>query len=293
MRTGDTAADERRKLSTKPPDILITTPESLFLILTSKARDSLRGVDTVIVDEVRALAGNKRGAHLTVSLEQLDALRGSVDAPDKAAAPGAPRPAQRIGLSATVRPAEEVAAFLGGSAPVTIAAPPHEESVELRIVVPVEDMADPDPAAGVPAAGRGHHGRRGPTRCRRGTAGRGPPGPALDLAARRGAHPRPDRGTHRSTIVFANSRRGLAERLCGRLNDLAADRALAREEASALARHAASRPAGQGPRPRSWRESAAASGAARSRWPSAHHGSSLPGLNGPRSRRRSRRAEAA
>ena len=74
VRTGDTAADERRKLSTKPPDILITTPESLFLILTSKARDTLRGVDTVIVDEVHALAGNKRGAHLAVSLERLDAL---------------------------------------------------------------------------------------------------------------------------------------------------------------------------------------------------------------------------
>src|SRR6516164_1547796 len=112
VRTGDTAADERRKLSTKPPDILITTPESLFLILTSKARDTLRGVDTVIVDEVHALAGNKRGAHLAVSLERLDALRGGVDTE---AAPGAPHPAQWIGFSATVRPAEEVAAFLGGS----------------------------------------------------------------------------------------------------------------------------------------------------------------------------------
>ena len=145
VRTGDTAADERRRLSTKPPDILITTPESLFLILTSKARDTLRGVDTVIVDEVHALAGNKRGAHLAVSLERLDALRGGVAAADGESGPAAPRPAQRIGLSATVRPAEEVAAFLGGSRPVTIAAPPHEKQIELRIVVPVEDMSDPDP----------------------------------------------------------------------------------------------------------------------------------------------------
>ena len=75
VRTGDTAADERRKLSAKPPDILITTPESLFLLLTSRARDTLRGVETVILDEVHALAGSKRGAHLALSLERLDALR--------------------------------------------------------------------------------------------------------------------------------------------------------------------------------------------------------------------------
>src|SRR5450755_2254676 len=75
VRTGDTAADERRKLASKPPDVLITTPESLFLLLTSKARETLRGVETVIVDEVHALAGSKRGAHLAVSLERLDALR--------------------------------------------------------------------------------------------------------------------------------------------------------------------------------------------------------------------------
>jgi ATP-dependent Lhr-like helicase len=77
VRTGDTAADERRRLAAKPPDILITTPESLFLLLTSRARDALRGVDTVILDEVHALAGNKRGAHLALSLERLDALRGT------------------------------------------------------------------------------------------------------------------------------------------------------------------------------------------------------------------------
>ena len=109
MRTGDTAADERRKLATRPPDILITTPESLFLLLTSQARETLRGVETVIVDEVHAVAGTKRGAHLALSLERLDALRGTGRRPARA---------QRIGLSATVRPPEEVATFLGGARPV-------------------------------------------------------------------------------------------------------------------------------------------------------------------------------
>src|ERR1035437_1352860 len=152
VRTGDTAADERRKLSGKPPDILITTPESLFLLLTSKAREGLRGVETVIIDEVHALAGNKRGAHLALSMERLDALRRAPAG--QAAARG---PVQRIGLSATVRPPEEVAAFLGGSRPVTIAAPPSDKRIEVTIVVPVEDMADlelaraPDTGAAGPA----------------------------------------------------------------------------------------------------------------------------------------------
>jgi len=119
VRTGDTAADERRKLASKPPDVLITTPESLFLLLTSKARESLRGVETVIVDEVHALAGNKRGAHLAVSLERLDALRMAGPGPDAARGP-----AQRIGLSATVRPVQEVAGFLGGARQVTVVQPP-------------------------------------------------------------------------------------------------------------------------------------------------------------------------
>src|SRR5450432_3485360 len=154
VRTGDTAADERRRLVSKPPDILITTPESLFLLLTSKARDTLRGVETVIVDEVHALAGGKRGAHLALSLERLDALRaghggGEDGGPGLAGLPGSEsmlgqadtaRPAQRIGLSATVRPPEEVASYLGGARPVTIAAPPSTKRIEVRIVVPVEDM---------------------------------------------------------------------------------------------------------------------------------------------------------
>src|SRR5215469_8151116 len=158
VRTGDTAADERRRLASKPPDILITTPESLFLILTSRARDALRGVDTVIVDEVHALAGNKRGAHLALSLERLDALRAGAGAeddgaagkpPSRAGTPGWPGAAQRIGLSATVRPPEEVAAFLGGSRPVTIAAPPSSKQIEIKIVVPVEDMSDLDSPAAI------------------------------------------------------------------------------------------------------------------------------------------------
>src|SRR3984957_3572895 len=141
VRTGDTAADERRQLAGKPPDILITTPESLYLMLTSRARDSLRGVETVIIDEVHAMAGGKRGAHLALSLERLDALRGSGN-----------RPAQRIGLSATVRPPEEVASFLGGARPVSLVAPPSEKRLELRIVVPVEDMSDLT-TAGPPSGG--------------------------------------------------------------------------------------------------------------------------------------------
>ena len=130
VRSGDTAASDRRKLVTQPPDILITTPESLFLMLTSQAREGLRGVETVIIDEVHAVAGTKRGAHLAVSLERLDAL---LD-----------QPAQRIGLSATVRPLEEVARFLGGSAPVEIVAPPSTKEWDLQVVVPVEDMTAPE-----------------------------------------------------------------------------------------------------------------------------------------------------
>src|SRR3954468_7306334 len=126
MRTRDTPADERRLFARTPPDILITTPESLYLLLTSAARDSLRGVETVIVDEVHAVAATKRGAHLALSLERLDSL---LD-----------RPAQRIGLSATVRPVEEVATFLGGTRPVTVVQPPSAKTIEVTVEVPVEDM---------------------------------------------------------------------------------------------------------------------------------------------------------
>ncbi|HEX8002953.1 MAG TPA: ATP-dependent helicase [Mycobacteriales bacterium] len=188
VRSGDTPADERRRFTTAPPDILITTPESLFLILTSAARESLRGVETVIVDEVHALVATKRGAHLALSLERLDAL---LDAP-----------AQRIGLSATVRPLDEVATFLGGSRPVTVVSPPAAKTIELTVVVPVEDMSALGEGLGVtngPAAGGEDRSSIWPAVDER----------IVDLIE-----------AHRSTIVFANSRR-LAERLCARLNAIA------------------------------------------------------------------------
>src|SRR5580698_10077706 len=194
VRTGDTAAEERRKLVSKPADILITTPESLFLLLTSQARETLRGVETVIVDEVHAVAGNKRGAHLALSLERLDALRSS-------------RPAQRVGLSATVRPVQEVAAFLGGSRAVTVVQPPSPKRIELQVVVPVEDMTDLDSGPG----SSGEPAEDGPAPSR--SIWPHVEARVLDLIEQ-----------HKSTIVFANSRR-LAERLCGRLNELAAERA--------------------------------------------------------------------
>ncbi|HTZ93615.1 MAG TPA: DEAD/DEAH box helicase [Streptosporangiaceae bacterium] len=238
VRTGDTAADERRKLASKPPDILITTPESLFLMLTSQARDGLRGVETVIIDEVHALAGGKRGAHLALSLERLDALRTA-----DGAATGAARPAQRIGLSATVRPPEEVAAFLGGALPVTIVAPPSQKRLDLQIVVPVEDMADLQGAdevfaAAVPMADGRVVRPAGP-------GGKPRPGGELlpgdgDPVRKHSIWPHVEERvldliqSHRSTIVFANSRR-LAERLCARLNDLAAERAA--ESADQLSAH--------------------------------------------------------
>jgi len=108
-RTGDTPAEDRRNLARRPPDILITTPESLYLLLTSQARDILRGVEHVIVDEVHAIAGSKRGAHLALSLERLDRLIASSGGEREGN-----NPPQRIGLSATQRPLETIARFLGG-----------------------------------------------------------------------------------------------------------------------------------------------------------------------------------
>ncbi len=122
VRTGDTTSKQRRDLLRQPPEILITTPESLYLMLTSRARETLTGVDTVIIDEVHALVGTKRGAHLAVSLERLDELRRQQEE-------GPNSPAQRIGLSATVEPKDEVARFLGGSQAVDIVAPPHGQAV--------------------------------------------------------------------------------------------------------------------------------------------------------------------
>ncbi|BCJ54825.1 DEAD/DEAH box helicase [Actinoplanes sp. NBRC 14428] len=192
MRTGDTPADERRSFARTPPDILITTPESLFLLLTSAARESLRGVETVIIDEVHAVAATKRGAHLALSLERLDGLLA--------------RPAQRVGLSATVRPIEDTARFLGGGHDVEIVQPRSAKTIEVSVQVPVEDMTRldevPDTDADDPGAGR-HSPSIWPAVEER----------VLDLIQE-----------HRSTIVFTNSRRG-AERLCARINELVLERA--------------------------------------------------------------------
>ena len=199
MRSGDTPADERRLFARRPADILITTPESLFLLLTSAARAALTDVETVIVDEVHAVAGTKRGVHLALSLERLDALL--------------PRPAQRIGLSATVRPVEEVARFLGGAREVAVVQPPAAKTVEIRVEVPVEDMSALGESTGEARAG----------------------GSAAGPEERSSIWPAIERRivelirAHRSTIVFANSRR-LAERLCSRLNEIVGEEALAAGE---------------------------------------------------------------
>ncbi|MFI5807974.1 DEAD/DEAH box helicase [Streptomyces sp. NPDC051561] len=188
IRSGDTPPAERRSIANKPPDILITTPESLFLMLTSSARTALEGVETVILDEVHAVAGTKRGAHLAVSLERLDELL--------------PRPARRIGLSATVRPVDEVARFLSPQRRVEIVQPPSTKVFDLSVVVPVEDMGE---LGGSPAKDddQGDKPSIWPQVEER----------IADLVQ-----------AHRSTIVFVNSRR-LAERLCNRLNEIAYERA--------------------------------------------------------------------
>ncbi len=191
IRSGDTPAAERRALTTRPPDILITTPESLFLMLTSATREALTGIETVILDEVHAVAGTKRGAHLALSLERLDELL--------------PRPARRIGLSATVRPVDEVARYLSPQRRVEIVQPPSGKEFDLSVVVPVEDMGE---LAGSPVTDTDGGGQ----------ADRPSIWPHVeekiaDLVQ-----------AHRSTIVFANSRR-LAERLCNRLNEIAYERA--------------------------------------------------------------------
>ncbi|MFF7687019.1 ATP-dependent helicase [Streptomyces syringium] len=189
IRSGDTPPAERRALVTRPPDILITTPESLFLMLTSAARDALAGVETVILDEVHAVAGTKRGAHLALSLERLDTLLA--------------RPARRIGLSATVRPVDEVARYLSPQRRVEIVQPPSGKEFDLSVVVPVEDL-----------------GELGASPVQEGDAKEKPSiwphveERIADLVQ-----------AHRSTIVFANSRR-LAERLCNRLNEIAYERAM-------------------------------------------------------------------
>src|SRR5437660_3425505 len=201
-RTGDTPAGDRRDIVRHPPDVLITTPESLYLMLTSSAREILKSVEYVVVDEIHAVAGTKRGAHLALSLERLERLT--------------EKPPQRIGLSATQRPLDEIARFLGGRAmdpqtgewrprPVTVVDAGVRKPLDLQVVVPVEDMGElgkvvepqilEGPAAGDPEVRSSIWPAITPV--------------LLDLIRQ-----------HHSTLVFVNSRR-LAERLAARLNDLA------------------------------------------------------------------------
>ena len=194
-RTGDTPANERRQLVRHPPDLLITTPESLYLMLTSAARDTLVNVEAVIIDEIHALAATKRGSHLALTLERLEQR--------------CARPPQRIGLSATQRPLGEIATFLGGYSapgaprPVTIVDAGTRKALELDVVVPVEDMGALGTVIDGPVSG---------------PAAAGPVRRSIWPAM----HPKLLElvQAHRSTIIFVNARRS-AERLAARLNELA------------------------------------------------------------------------
>lgn len=193
VRTGDTPARERAEQARDPAEILVTTPESLYLILGSGQRETLRSVEWVIVDEIHALAPTKRGAHLAVSLERVGSLTG--------------REPQRIGLSATARPLAEVARFLGGDRLVSVVDTSAKPRLDLEICVPVPDMTRPvEPDAARPAA-------------------EGASDPSLGLWP--AIHPKllEQVLAHRSTILFVNSR-GLCERLCQRLNELAGEEIL-------------------------------------------------------------------
>jgi ATP-dependent Lhr-like helicase len=214
IRSGDTPAAERARISRTPPDVLITTPESLYLLLTSQAREALASVETVIVDEIHAIAASKRGAHLFLSLERLEAARSG------------DRPLQRIGLSATQRPLEEIARLLGGGEPparsrgrggawtprpVEIVDAGHRKALELRVEVPVEDMARLRTPEGRDEI------RSGPA-----SAATDPDRPGGSIWP--SIYPRLVElvKAHRSTMIFTNSRR-LAERLAGSLNETAGE----------------------------------------------------------------------
>jgi ATP-dependent Lhr-like helicase len=196
IRSGDTPADQRRKLVRHPPDILITTPESLYLMCTSQARETLRSVDTVIIDEIHALAATKRGSHMALTLERLEEI---TDAPP-----------QRIALSATQRPLDEIARFLGGAVdgtprPVTVVDAGVRKELDIEVIVPVEDMGRLGEIVDEPASG-----------------------PTAAAPARRSIWPSMHPQLlqlireHRSTLVFVNARR-MAERLASRLNELDAE----------------------------------------------------------------------
>ncbi len=211
VRTGDTPADERRRMLKTPPDILITTPESLFLLLTSQARETLRGVETVILDEVHAVAGTKRGSHLALSLERLEAL---VD-----------EPFQRIGLSATQRPLAEIGRFVAGShRDIELVDAGVRKELDLEVVIPVEDLRELNSTAelSVPPLADGVQMGSGVEQSSRSIWPSIYPA-ILELVRQ-----------HRSTIVFVNNRR-LAERLALRLNELAEEE-IARAHHGSLAR---------------------------------------------------------
>ncbi|MGZ4462412.1 MAG: DEAD/DEAH box helicase, partial [Gaiellaceae bacterium] len=188
VRTGDTPQKERAAMRRHPPDILITTPESLFLMLTSGAREILKPVETLILDEVHAVAGTKRGAHLALTVERLDALL--------------ERPLQRIALSATQKPLEEIGRFVSGGRPIEIVDAGSRKQLDLQVVVPLEDMRE-----------LGEESSIWPSIY-----------PQVVELVRE----------HRSTIVFVNNRR-LAERLALRINE-AAEEELARAHHGSIAR---------------------------------------------------------
>lgn len=214
LRTGDTPPKERAQQRRLPPEILVTTPESLYLMLSSRMRETLTQVQTLIIDEVHALAGTKRGAHLALSLERLSAL-GSHDA-------------QRIGLSATARPLSEVARFLGGDRPVTLVDAHMPPQLSLRIQVPVPDMHRPPPVYPDAVA---------PTPEELDVEANTMPSEPKPVQAGLWPHLNPKIlaliQEHQSTIVFVNSR-GLCERLAKDLNELAGE-ALVRAHHGSLA----------------------------------------------------------
>ncbi|HYQ77587.1 MAG TPA: DEAD/DEAH box helicase, partial [Solirubrobacterales bacterium] len=214
LRTGDTSQKERRAMAKTPPDILITTPESLYLMLSSSVREILTGVEAVIVDEIHAVAQTKRGSHLALTLERLEWLvrESGGSSPDNSRGGSGEDPpdslVQRIGLSATQRPLERIGQFLvGPKRSCRIVDAGQKKALDLEIVVPVEDMADP----GAPAY----------------PSEDGPPPPEVEPSAHvrsiwPAIYPKLLElvEEHTSTMIFVNNRRA-AERLAKRLNELA------------------------------------------------------------------------
>ncbi len=210
VRTGDTPQKERAAMLKDPPDILITTPESLYLLLTSRARENLRTVETLILDEVHAVAGTKRGAHLALSVERLER---QLD-----------KPMQRIGLSATQRPLEEIGRFVSGARPIRLVDAGIAKELDLQVVVPLDDMRELPSADGLSTPVLSDGVEMGPGVERNSQSIWPSIYPEILRLVRE----------HRSTIVFVNNRR-LAERLALRLNELAEEE-IARAHHGSIAR---------------------------------------------------------